>query len=131
MPSVYQLADRAVITPDFGAAGMSRADKRAVFAVTLGGNRTIGTATGAWDGQHMVLRIGQDSTGGRTVTWAAGYNFGNTHSRPAPDLTGVYAGPGICAELIFGYATDPGEWWLVKGPDLIPASTALQWPDWS
>lgn len=39
--------------------------------VTLGGNRTLATPTGAVEGQTYTLQIIQDGTGSRTLTWPA------------------------------------------------------------
>jgi hypothetical protein len=42
-----------------------------VATVTLGGNRTIAFSGTPYDGQKLELRIRQDGTGGRTLTWPA------------------------------------------------------------
>lgn len=76
------LTDAATITPDFAmnAAG-GRPSRKAAFTVTLGGNRTLGnpaTLTGSApvlqavrDGQIVTMRITQDATGNRTLTYAS------------------------------------------------------------
>lgn len=53
--------------------------------VTLGGNRTISNPTGTpVAGQKLILRLKQDATGTRTITWGTAYRFsGGT----APVLT--------------------------------------------
>jgi len=43
--------------------------------VTLGGNRTLNNPSNLRDGQCGVLRIIQDGTGGRTLTWSSNYKF--------------------------------------------------------
>lgn len=57
---VVPLADAPTIATD-AALGE-------VFAVTLGGNRTLGNPTHLRDGQRLVWRLAQDATGGRTLT---------------------------------------------------------------
>lgn len=53
--------------------------------VTLGGNRTLANPTQENLGQHGTLRVIQDGTGGRTLTWGAAYKFtGNDDGRPDP-----------------------------------------------
>ncbi len=68
--AVGALIDGATISCD-----ISEAD---VFDVTLGGNRTINFTGGstATDGKKVLLRIKQDGTGGRTLTWGTGARFG-------------------------------------------------------
>ena len=55
-----------------------------VAKVTLGGNRTLGAATGSQAGQFVSLLIIQDGTGSRTVTFNAAYEFKDD---TAPTLT--------------------------------------------
>jgi hypothetical protein len=62
-PSEGALTDASTIASDWSA--------NTVKYVTLGGNRTLGTPTGATAGQRMAYRIVQDSTGGRTLTLGA------------------------------------------------------------
>ncbi len=47
-----------------------------VFEVTLGGNRTLGNPTGGYDGQGITIRVRQDATGGRTLSFGTNYRFG-------------------------------------------------------
>ena len=57
---------------------------QSVCKVTLGGNRTIGLASGGVSGAFISILIIQDGSGSRTVTWNAAYEFtGDT----APTLT--------------------------------------------
>lgn len=44
--------------------------------VTLGGNRTLNTPTNAIEGRTYTLKITQDGTGSRTLTWPAAISFG-------------------------------------------------------
>ena len=55
-----------------------------VAKVTLGGNRTIASASATAAGQFVSLLVIQDGTGSRTVTWNAAYEFA---SDTAPTLT--------------------------------------------
>ena|SRR5687768_9931287 len=64
------LTDGATITCDITTGQ--------VFDVTLGGNRTL-TFTGgsaALDGKKILIRIKQDATGSRTLTWDTMVRFG-------------------------------------------------------
>lgn len=47
------------------------------FTVTLGGNRTLDTPTNPSSGQKIIVRVTQDGTGGRTITYSAGWNLGS------------------------------------------------------
>ena len=68
--------DGATITVDISTAS--------TFDVTLGGNRTINFSGGAAgiNGKRIMLRLKQDATGNRTVTWGAMVSFGT-------DITGI------------------------------------------
>jgi hypothetical protein len=55
------LTDQATVTWDANAS--------AVAVLTLGGNRTIAAPTNLVDGGTYILRLYQDGTGSRTVTW--------------------------------------------------------------
>ena len=57
---------------------------QSVAKVTLGGNRTIGLASGGISGAFISILVIQDGTGSRTVTWNAAYEFA---SNTAPTLT--------------------------------------------
>ena len=57
---------------------------QSVSKVTLGGNRTIGLASGGVSGAFISILVIQDGTGSRTVTWNAAYEFA---SNTAPTLT--------------------------------------------
>ena len=46
-----------------------------VATVTLAGNRTLNEASNMVDGMHASLRIIQDGTGTRLITWHASYRF--------------------------------------------------------
>ena len=57
---------------------------QSVAKVTLGGNRTIGLASGGISGAFISILVIQDGTGSRTVTWNAAYEFA---ADTAPTLT--------------------------------------------
>ncbi|HXH52526.1 MAG TPA: DUF2793 domain-containing protein [Sphingomicrobium sp.] len=61
------LTDGATITPDFGT-GIN-------FHVTLGGNRTLANPTNVKAGQSGRIRIVQDGTGGRTLSFGSNWKF--------------------------------------------------------
>lgn len=53
-----------------------------VARITMTGNITTTTMTGALDGQKMILELIQDSTGGRTISFGSNVRFGT-------DLTSI------------------------------------------
>jgi len=61
------LTDAATISWDL--------DENQVAEVTLGANRTLGAPTNMKDGGTYILRIKQDATGTRTLTFNAAYKF--------------------------------------------------------
>lgn len=73
-----ELTDAATVAVDFTAGNN--------FYVTVGGNRTIGAPTGVVVGQSGVLIVEQDASGGRTTTFNAAWDFGDT-GNPTPDTT--------------------------------------------
>lgn len=68
---------------------------------TLGGNRTLGTPTNPIAGVWYTLRVIQDATGSRTVTWPASFNWGTTG---APTLTATT----LKHDVISLYCTNAG-----------------------
>jgi hypothetical protein len=62
-----------------------------VFALSLtaSGWTIAGPANPVGDGQMIRIRLGQDATGGRTVVWGTGYNWGSMRgtANSAPTLT--------------------------------------------
>ena len=72
------LTDGATITPDLRMGNL--------FSVTLGGNRTIGAPTGGQvpTGTMFVLRVRQDASPPRTLSWNSIYRF---PSGTAPTLS--------------------------------------------
>ena len=67
-----------------GATINWNAETQDVCKVTLGGNRTLAAPTNGTTGQFISILVIQDSTGGRTLTWNAVYEFA---SDTAPTLT--------------------------------------------
>ena len=57
---------------------------QSVSKIVLGGNRTIGLASGGVAGAFISILVIQDGTGSRTVTWNAAYEFA---ADTAPTLT--------------------------------------------
>ena len=60
------------------------AETQDVCKVTLAGNRTLNAPTSGTTGQFISILVIQDSTGSRTLTWNAVYEFA---SDTAPTLT--------------------------------------------
>ena len=77
-----------------------------VAKVTLGGNRTLGSASSGVTGQFISLLIIQDGTGSRTVTFNAAYEFKDD---TAPTLTTTAAKGDL---FVFRYN---GSKWLEVG----------------
>lgn len=99
------LTDAATILVDASLGALMR--------VTLGGNRTLAKPTNPADGQMIMFEIKQDGTGSRTITFAAGYNFGT-------DLTGITlsTAPGVTDRVLVQYVLARDEWdvnGLMKG----------------
>ena len=74
------------------------------FRVTLLGNATISSPTGAADGQKITFEIVQDGTGGRMVTWGALFDFGSS------DLPVLTPTPFKRDLIGFVYSADLGKW---------------------
>lgn len=74
---VIALTDAASIAVD--------ASKGNIFDVTLGGNRTLSNPTGGIDGQKIMLRVRQDGTGSRTLSFDTKYRFSS--ALPSPTLS--------------------------------------------
>ena len=74
--AISALTDGATITPNFNTANN--------FEVTLGGNRVLANPTNQTAGQSGFIRLVQDATGGRTLTFGSNWKFENG---VAPSLT--------------------------------------------
>lgn len=74
--AVVALTDGATITPDFSLANN--------FSVTLGGSRTLANPTNLVAGQSGVIKITQDGTGSRTLSYGSYWDFS---AGVAPTLT--------------------------------------------
>ncbi|WP_428491671.1 hypothetical protein [Rhodopila sp.] len=70
------LTDAATVTWNLNTAQTAK--------VTLGGNRTMATPTNMIDGGNYMLRVIQDGTGSRTITWNAVFKW---PSGTAPTLS--------------------------------------------
>ena len=74
--------------------------------VTLGGNRTIANPSGvAAAGQELRLRLKQDATGSRTVTWDTKYRFSTDIPRPT-----LSTAAGKTDYVRFIYNSDDDKW---------------------
>ena len=80
-----------------------------VCKVTLGGNRTIGLASGGVAGAFISILVIQDGTGSRTVSWNAAYEFAED---TAPTLTTTASKGDL---FVFRYN---GSKWLEVGRNL-------------
>lgn len=81
-----------VVSLTDGATIAVNADTTDVGTVTIAGNRTVSNPTGTpVDGQRIELRVKQDATGGRTISWGTSYRFGtditSTTLSPTPSKT--------------------------------------------
>lgn len=77
IPMNGTLTDGATISWNCDSTGQ-------VAAVTLGGNRTMGAPTNVKQYAMYILRVQQDATGNRTLSWNAAFKFG---ASGAPPLT--------------------------------------------
>jgi hypothetical protein len=75
------LTDAATISWDVGQAENA--------SITLGGSRTMAAPTNLEDGGIYTLRVKQDGTGSRTITWNAVFKWA---ASTAPTLTATAAG---------------------------------------
>lgn len=66
-PLVVALTDGATVNVDL-STGIN-------FSVTLAGNRALGNPTGAKVGQSGVIRVAQDATGSRTLSYGTSYKW--------------------------------------------------------
>lgn len=79
----YNASKPAITTDTDGATISFNMNSADVHTVVLGGNRTLALSNVA-AGQRFIIRLTQDSTGSRTVTWFSGIKWpGNL----APTLT--------------------------------------------
>lgn len=65
--AIVALTDAATVAADFALGNF--------FAVTLGGNRTLGNPTNQVAGQSGAIFITQDATGSRTLAYAGNWKF--------------------------------------------------------
>lgn len=72
--------------------------------VTLGGNRTFNTPTNIREGATYTLKVQQDGSGSRTISWNAAYDFG-TDGPPTlsttPNLYDILVFEGGLTSLLF------------------------------
>lgn len=77
VPTSSTLTDGATINWDGNANGQ-------VVSLTIAGNRTVNAPTNIQQNALYLLRLSQDATGSRTLSWNAAYKFGGSG---APTLT--------------------------------------------
>lgn len=77
---VQSNTDGATVTFDLNASDY--------HTVTLGGNRTLALSNAAV-GKNFTLRLQQDATGGRTVTWFSGINWFTSDGNPPTLASGA------------------------------------------
>jgi hypothetical protein len=98
-PAVVMLTDAATIAVN-ATLGND-------FRLTLGGNHTMGTPTGAVDGQQIIFQITQGSAGSSTITWDTGYEFSSQLPQPA-----LSSGAGQTDVFGFVYNASKQRWLL-------------------
>ncbi len=74
------------VTYTYAATLTINLDAGDVVDITLGGNPTINFSGGA-DGDKLLLRLKQDGTGSRVVTWGTGVRFGTDVVSPTLTTT--------------------------------------------
>jgi len=79
------------------------------FTVTLAGNRTLAAPTNGKPGQEGFIRVVQDATGGRTLSFAAVYKFPDLATAPS-----LNAGAGTVTLLRY-HVSATGEVFLSGG----------------
>ena len=67
IPPAITLIDATTVTPNFGQGRN--------FEWTIGGNRTLANPIGAYTGQSGIIKIAQDATGNRIITWGNNFRF--------------------------------------------------------
>ena len=101
--------DKAVTLTDAATIAVD-ASLGNVFDVTLtASGHTMGAPTNPVNGQRIALRIRQDGTGSRTMSWNAIYRFSTT--RPSPTLTTTAAKTDI---VEFIYNSQDTKWDVVN-----------------
>lgn len=107
-PAVVSLTDAPTITIDASLGND--------FRMTVAGNRTVGNPANPADGQKITIQVTQGGTGGSTLAWENGFEFGTGLPQPTlstaagdTDLLGfIYnqaKGKWLCVAFIPGYAS--------------------------
>lgn len=94
---VVDLTDGATIAVDAALGN--------IFTVTLGGNRTLSNPTNPNRGQKIIIRVKQDGTGSRTLSFDTKYRFSTDLPSPTLSTTG-----GKTDYLGFIYNKDDDKW---------------------
>lgn len=79
-----------------------------VFDITMTANTTL-TLANAFDGQTITLRLKQDATGGRTVTWGSPIHFGSD----IPSIT-LSTGASLTDVVVLMYVAATNNYWVMS-----------------
>lgn len=105
---VVAMTDGATVTPN--------ASTTDIGTVTFAGNRTMANPSGTkHDGQHLELRVKQDGTGGRTITWGSEYSFPSGVSgvlNPVASATSVF-------RFVYNSAATKWENWSLSAGGIV------------
>lgn len=101
-------------TLTFGATTNWDASLGQVATLTLSGNTTLAAPTALKAGGHYTLRVVQDATGGRTITWDAAYKGVRGAAMPQP-------APSANTTTVYHFVSDGTSLFLVSLSDDIPA----------
>ena len=99
----FALTDAATITT-------TNCSNYNTFTVTIGGNRTLGSFTTGTDGQKIAIRVRQDGTGGRTLT------FNSTYWNLGADVSflSIASGANVYSYIGAIYNSTSGKWDVVS-----------------
>lgn len=88
----------STVTPNIGTTTL-------LIIGALTGNITIENPTGTpFDGQKLYLRLIQDGTGGRTVSWGTAFHL------PAGGSYDLASGAGLMTRFLFEYNAATSNW---------------------
>lgn len=65
----YDMAPETVAVPSGGLSSTPSAGTTQLYTYTLAGNLTLSAPSLGYEGERFTIRLVQDATGGRTVTW--------------------------------------------------------------
>jgi ferredoxin len=79
------------------------------FKITLGGNHTLANPINPTDGQQVLWRITQDTTGGRTLAFGDTFRFA-----PSVRPVGLLQTPGATVHVTAIYNAEAGTWDVIE-----------------